>query len=95
MNYKGLGKPFETNQFKIYNCDNMELLKQTPDNYYSLSIVDPPYGETCKLSGGKAKKDGYADYWDKITDDGNWHHVVFVSNGSGGGLYFDKRTHLR
>ena len=22
----------------------MELLKQTPDNYYSLSIVDPPYG---------------------------------------------------
>ena len=29
---------------KLYNCDCMELLKQTPDNYYSLALVDPPYG---------------------------------------------------
>ena len=28
----------------LYNCDCMEILKQTPDNYYSLCIVDPPYG---------------------------------------------------
>ena len=27
-----------------YNIDCMELLKQTPDNYYSLALVDPPYG---------------------------------------------------
>ena len=27
---------------KLYNCDCMELLKQTPDNYYSLALVDPP-----------------------------------------------------
>lgn len=33
-----------TDKIRIYNCDCMELLKQTPDNYYSLSIVDPPYG---------------------------------------------------
>ena len=26
------------------NEDCMDLLKQTPDNYYELSIVDPPYG---------------------------------------------------
>lgn len=38
----------------------MELLKKTPDNYYSLSIVDPPYGigfdgnTTVKGKGGKA-----------------------------------------
>ena len=29
---------------KLYNCDCMDLLKQTPDKYYSLALVDPPYG---------------------------------------------------
>lgn len=28
----------------IYNDDCMNILKQTPDNYYSLALVDPPYG---------------------------------------------------
>ena len=28
----------------LYNADCMEILKQTPDKYYSLCIVDPPYG---------------------------------------------------
>ncbi len=44
MNYKGLGEPFKSDKITLYNFDNMELLKQTPDNYYQLSIVDPPYG---------------------------------------------------
>ena len=34
-----------------YNIDCMELLKQTPDNYYSLALVDPPYG--INRGGGK------------------------------------------
>jgi len=29
---------------ELLHMDNMELLRQTPDNYYELSIVDPPYG---------------------------------------------------
>ena len=28
----------------LYNCDCMELMKQYPDNYFDLAIVDPPYG---------------------------------------------------
>ena len=28
----------------LYNADCMEILKQTPDNFYSLALVDPPYG---------------------------------------------------
>lgn len=28
----------------IHNCDCMELLKNTPDKFYDLSIIDPPYG---------------------------------------------------
>jgi len=58
---------------RVYNMDCMEFLKQCPDKFFSLACVDPPYGESCKLSGGKAKKDGYADYWDKISENGNWN----------------------
>lgn len=29
----------------------MNILKQTPDNYYDLCLVDPPYG--IGMSGGK------------------------------------------
>jgi site-specific DNA-methyltransferase (adenine-specific) len=28
----------------LHNCDCMELLKATPDKFYDLAIVDPPYG---------------------------------------------------
>ena len=34
----------EIQGMNFYNCDCMELLGQTPDNYYDLAIVDPPYG---------------------------------------------------
>ena len=27
----------------MYNVDNMEHMKRTPDNYYDIGIVDPPY----------------------------------------------------
>jgi len=28
----------------IRNCDNMDLMREFPDNYFDLAIVDPPYG---------------------------------------------------
>lgn len=34
----------ETNQFKLTLEDNMDLMARYPDNYFDLSIVDPPYG---------------------------------------------------
>ena len=27
-----------------YNMDCMELMKEFPDNFFDLAIVDPPYG---------------------------------------------------
>lgn len=30
---------------KVYNIDNMEFMKDIPDNYYELAIVDPPYAD--------------------------------------------------
>lgn len=29
---------------RLYNCDCMEFMKDVPDKYYELAIIDPPYG---------------------------------------------------
>ena len=34
----------EIDNFTFYNGDCMDLLRQTPDKYYDLALVDPPYG---------------------------------------------------
>ena len=33
-----------TDKITLYNCDCMEFMKDIPDKYYDLAIVDPPYG---------------------------------------------------
>lgn len=62
MEYKNLIGGAITDKISIYNCDCMELLKQTPDNYYSLALIDPPYGLGKRLSqrGGKHKNSKFA-----------------------------------
>ena len=30
---------FPTEKISLYNCDNMKLMEQTPDNYFDLAIV--------------------------------------------------------
>ena len=42
--YENLKLIEPTPKLHLYQCDNMELLRQTPDKYYDLAIVDPPYG---------------------------------------------------
>lgn len=37
-------KSDKTNKLKIYNMDCMDLMKQYPDKFFDLAIVDPPYG---------------------------------------------------
>lgn len=44
MKYNGFEKEEHFDRFSFYNGDCMDLLKQTPDKYYDLCIVDPPYG---------------------------------------------------
>lgn len=34
----------------LYNADNMDIMKQYPDKYFELAIIDPPYGK--KQHGG-------------------------------------------
>ena len=44
MRYSGFENEKHFDRFSFYNGDCMDLLKQTPDKYYDLCIVDPPYG---------------------------------------------------
>ena len=53
--------------------DCMDLMHNTPDNYYSLSIVDPPYG--VNLSGGRGNN-GWSgkEFWDKARN--GWNEKI-------------------
>ena len=60
--------------FGYYNMDCMEGMKEFPDKYFELAIVDPPYGlkESGCQSGGenneigrRAFKRSVVDKWDK------------------------------
>ena len=60
---------------KLYNCDCMELLKQTPDNYYSLALVDPPYGinmDNSKKRTKPSRPNSYTKYADFRYHETNW-----------------------
>ncbi len=46
----------------FYNMDNMEFMKDKPNNYYDLAIVDPPYGINVNISIGRRKGDKKSDY---------------------------------
>lgn len=51
----------------------MDGIKEFPDDYFDLAIVDPPYGETCNLDGGNGTRNGFREYWSKATEEGNWN----------------------
>lgn len=52
-NHKGV---MRSGKIALYNMDCMELLRQTPDKYYSLCVVDPPYGiDAANMQMGKGK----------------------------------------
>lgn len=57
--------------FGFYNMDCMEGMKEFPDGYFDLAIVDPPYGD----AGGEFKgNDGtrFGGRFDKYTDGGGY-----------------------
>ena len=80
MEYKNIGLPNISGNIKAYNCDCMDLLKQTPDNYYELSIVDPPYGINAAKGVGKysLKKYGKSNkQWDNETPNKEYFDELF------------------
>ena len=51
----------------FYNMDCMEGMKEIPDKYFELAIVDPPYG--IKMDGGKIGCDNLGSATDYIKKD--------------------------
>lgn len=60
----------EFGNIKLYNCDCMELLKQTPDKHFDLAIVDPPYG--IDINPNMGIKKGQKKRHEKI----NWDNEI-------------------
>lgn len=74
--------------FGFYNMDCMEGMKQFPDKYFELAIVDPPYGigystiarkNAGKFSKGAAtrKTKYYAPDWDNSAPDDDYFEELF------------------
>ena len=86
MKYSGFENEYHSKYVSIYQGDCMDLLRQTPDKYYSLSIIDPPYGLGNRLSdgGGKLKNTPmavlYRDKdWDVLPSSEYWEQLFRVS----------------
>lgn len=64
---EGSGMKYELN--KLYNVDCVEAMKEIPDKYFELAIVDPPYGIGINHNMGRRKGDKKSDYKKVIWDD--------------------------
>lgn len=82
----------EMNQLYLMDC--MEGMKQFPDKYFELAIVDPPYGQfnddkRGHQGGGHAKRYGYGK-WDIAPNEDYFKELFRVSKNQIilGGNYF-------
>ena len=66
---------------KIYLMDCMEGMRQFPDKYFELAIVDPPYGISINNNMGRRKGDKKSDYkdnyWDNKPPDDTYFKELF------------------
>lgn len=101
---KGVNDINEYEQPGLYNADCMEAMKQFPDKFFDLAIVDPPYGigimSMNYTKSGAIRTHGYAaakrrDYrkqgeWDKKPDKSYFDELFRVSQKQivWGGNYF-------
>ncbi len=82
----------------LYNMDCMEGMKQFPDKYFELAIVDPPYGIGDKFKGGKTGKMNFNEIvdksWDKTPTKEYFKELFRVSQNQiiWGGNYFNLPT---
>ena len=77
---------------KLYKMDCMDGMKQFPDTYFDLAIVDPPYGIDITKSGRLKKYNGNNANWDNETPKKEYFDELFrVSKNAiiWGGNYFN------
>lgn len=76
--------------FGYYNMDCMDGMKEFPDKYFDLAIVDPPYGINIEKSG-RLKRYNTKKIWDnQIPSDDYFSELFRVSKNQiiWGGNYF-------
>ncbi len=88
---------------KLYNIDCMELLRNTPDGFYELAIVDPPHGLGDRtMNGGcdknsqvKFKKDIIKGWDNNVPSNEYWKELFRISKNQiiWGGNYFGLPAH--
>lgn len=59
----------------------MELMRNTPDKYYELAIVDPPYGDLCNIEGGRKFSTQYrkGEKWNNLPNEEYFKDLFRVS----------------
>ena len=78
----------------VYLMDCIEGMKQFPDKFFDLAVVDPPYGIGDKFKGGKTGKMNFNEVvekdWDKVPPMEYWNQLFRVSKNQivWGGNYF-------
>ena len=81
---------------EVHNMDCMEYMKDIPDKFFDLAIVDPPYGLDKKSTRGcgKLKRISLNKFgidWDKAPEPEYFEELFRVSRNQiiWGGNYFD------
>ena len=78
-----------TDKITLYNCDCMEYMKDIPDKYYDLAIVDPPYG--IGISSNPIRQSHKRKQWDESIPQKKYFEELFrISKNQivWGGNYF-------
>ena len=78
-----------TDKIALYNCDCMEFMKDIPDKYYDLAIVDPPYG--IGMSSNPIRQSHKRKQWDNSIPKKKYFEELFrISKNQivWGGNYF-------
>jgi len=81
----------ELGKIKLYNADCMDIMRQYPDKYFDLAVVDPPYGIGITKSGRLKRYNSANTTWDNQIPDKNYFDELFrVSKNQiiWGGNYF-------
>jgi site-specific DNA-methyltransferase (adenine-specific) len=84
----------ESPKIQAFNIDCMDFMRDKPDNYYDLAIVDPPYGIGDKFKSGINSKMNFKEIpqkgWDVVPNDDFFNELIRVSKNQiiWGGNYF-------
>lgn len=71
--YEDLKGRYQSGCVTLFNDDCMKLLAATPDNYYQLCVVDPPYGiDAANTFSGEKRKSGKGAAMKSAFDKKDW-----------------------